>query len=297
MDTKNLNSSVTNINNIRFDDAWKGSAADNQIDSLNSFMDDFNKCVQDMTAFDAVLLLRDQYIKICDRIKELDALISGCSVDHDDPDSSCRCGEYANEIQMLEQQREDLRNTIIGLLGQFTGIDPEVDGMADLTTFDNVSPDELEVLGAFNGEFPLYDQNDYAHVEYYASDKSIATLGLFHRFYRNCNKSCDIFCSISTSSLARATLSASALLYLCMFSVVDFTPILQPSIRISAILWESFSIISFTSVLILAKALAILGGSCVVSCARFNKRWHLSPKSSCRSRYLSITASKRPSSA
>lgn len=177
MDTKNLNASVTNINNIRFDDTWIGSAADNQIDSLNSFMDDFNKCVQDITAFNAILLLRDQYVKICDRIKELDALISGCSVDHDDPDSSCRCGEYANEIRLLEQQREDLRNTIIGLLGQFTGIDPEVDGMADLTTFDNVSPEELEALGAFNGEFPLYDQNDYANVEYYAPDKTIATSG------------------------------------------------------------------------------------------------------------------------
>ena len=177
MDTKNLNTSVTNINNIRFDETWKGSAAENQIDSLNSFMDDFNKCVQDITAFNAILLLRDQYIKICDRIKELDGYITSCTADHDDPDCSCKCGEYAQEIAKLEAERLQLRATIIGLLGQFSGINPEVGDPVDLTAFDNVSPEELEVLGAFNGVFPLYDQNDYKDVEYYAPDKTVASSG------------------------------------------------------------------------------------------------------------------------
>ena len=168
MDTTNLNANVTNINNIRFDETWKGQAADNQIELLNGFMQDFNKCLQDITAFNAILVLRDQYIKICDRIKELDGYITSCSVDHDDPDSSCKCGEYAAEIAKLEAERIALRTRIIGLLGQFTGITPEVGAMVDITTFDELKPEGLEELptstpttsGPIN-EVPLYNQLEY----------------------------------------------------------------------------------------------------------------------------------------
>lgn len=161
MDTANLNGSVTNINNIRFDETWKGSAAENQVNQLNNFMQDFNKCIQDITAFNVILLLRDQYIKICDRIKELDALINGCNSDHDDPDSSCSCGTYAAEIAKLEKERMALRNKIIGLLGQFTGITPEVGDPVDLTTFDNPEPANMEDVpqlsphNPFNSDLPI----------------------------------------------------------------------------------------------------------------------------------------------
>ena len=161
MDTANLNGSVTNINNIRFDETWKGSAAENQVNQLNNFMQDFNKCIQDITAFNVILLLRDQYIKICDRIKELDALINGCDADHDDPDCSCSCGTYAAEIAKLEQERMALRNKIIGLLGQFTGITPEVGDPVDLTTFDNPEAANMEDVpqlsphNPFNSDLPI----------------------------------------------------------------------------------------------------------------------------------------------
>ena len=123
MDTANLNGSVTNINNIRFDETWKGSAAENQVNQLNNFMQDFNKCIQDITAFNVILLLRDQYIKICDRIKELDVLINGCNADHDDPDCSCSCGTYAAEIAKLEKERMALRREYIdSFKASLTGI-------------------------------------------------------------------------------------------------------------------------------------------------------------------------------
>ena len=168
MDTTNLNTNITNINNIRFDETWKGSASENKVSQLNNFMQDFNKCTQDITAFSAILLLREQYIKICDRIKELDNLINSCGEDHSDEDCSCSCGAYAQEIAKLEQERTALRNKIIGLLGQFSGITPEVGDPVDLTTFDELKPEILEELptltpttsGPIN-EVPLYNQLDY----------------------------------------------------------------------------------------------------------------------------------------
>lgn len=176
MEVSNLNSGVTNINNIRFSETWSGEAAEKQVESLNSFMSDLNKCISDLTAFDAILVLREQYIEICDEISRLNGLISSCSVDHNDPESSCSCGYYASRIAVLESQRQQLRSTIIGLLGQFSGINPEVGPAADLTTFDEINPDELESLGVFNGEFPLFDQTDYADT-IFVGNKTIATSG------------------------------------------------------------------------------------------------------------------------
>ena len=113
MDTTNINGNVTNINNIRFDDTWKGSAAESQITSLNGFMQNLNQCISDITAFDAILILKDEYVKICEEIARLNSLISSCSVNHDDPESSCNCGTYAAQIQQLESQRQQLRSNRI----------------------------------------------------------------------------------------------------------------------------------------------------------------------------------------
>ena len=175
MDISSMNNSVTNINNIRFSDTWSGSASDAQVESLNGFMIDLNKCIDDVSAFDAILVLKDDYVKICNEISRLNGLIASCSVDHSDPESSCSCGYYASQIQQLEVQRMQLRNTIIGLLGQFSGINPEIAPPADLTTFDETNPDDLETLGTFNGEFPLFDQTDYNTI--FVGNKTIATSG------------------------------------------------------------------------------------------------------------------------
>ena len=160
MDTTNINGNVTNINNIRFDDTWKGSAAESQITSLNGFMQNLNQCISDITAFDAILILKDEYVKICEEIARLNSLISSCSVNHDDPESSCNCGTYAAQIQQLESQRQQLRSTIIGLLGQFSGITPEVAPPVDLTTYDNPQPEDLGEMPVVN-EVPRYNQLEY----------------------------------------------------------------------------------------------------------------------------------------
>ena len=178
MDTTNMNTSVSRINNIRMDETWMGAAAEAQIDSLNGFMSDLNKCISDITEFRAILLLRDQYIAICSEISRLNSLIESCSVDHSDPKSSCSCGTYSAQIQELEVKRKELREKIIGLLGQFSGINPEVAPPVDLTTYDNVTPDELETIGEFSNGFPLYNQNDYKGVPFGNGDVASSGCGI-----------------------------------------------------------------------------------------------------------------------
>ena len=178
MDTTNMNTSVTNINNLRMTDVWTGNASEAQNQALESLMQDLNKCINDISAFDAILALRDKYVEICDEISRLDALISSCSVDHSDEDASCSCGTYSAQIQQLEKQRQELRTTIIGLLGQFSGISPEIAPPADLTTHDNVTPDELETIGEFSNGFPLYDQNDYKGVPFGNGDVASSGCGI-----------------------------------------------------------------------------------------------------------------------
>ena len=125
MDTANLNTNVSNINNIRFSDVWSGSAAEVQSDSLESFMKDLNKCIEDIALFDAILVLREMYIKICSEISKLSAQISACASSHGKEEEENGCGNCATlsaRIQELERQRKELREKIIGMLGQFSGI-------------------------------------------------------------------------------------------------------------------------------------------------------------------------------
>ena len=147
MDTSKLNSGVTNINKLMFSETWSGSAFDAQSATLNDLMTKLNQCIADLSAFDAILLLKDLYVSICDEISRLYGLMASCSVNHDDPESSCSCGSYAAQIQELEVKRKALREQIIGLLGQFSGITAEVAPPADLSQ--PVNPDELEDLGEF----------------------------------------------------------------------------------------------------------------------------------------------------
>lgn len=176
MNTADINNNYKNINDISFNQVWQGNASTYQIESLNSLKTDLNKCISDLASFDNILTLRDEYIDICSEISRFDSLISSCSVDHDDEESSCSCGYYSSQIQALEVKRKALREKIIGLLGQFSGITPEIEAAADLTTYDNVVVDDPKLLGEFNGEFPLYDQTDYEGVTF-VGNTDIATGG------------------------------------------------------------------------------------------------------------------------
>lgn len=133
MDTGKMNTSVTKINNMNFDNHWKGTAYETQSEQLTNTMNDLNKCINDVNDFNKILEKRTEYEEVCARIMALYKAIAGCSADHDDPDSHCNCGAYYNEIAALEKKREAIRNEIIGLLGKFAGIDPEILPPADLS--------------------------------------------------------------------------------------------------------------------------------------------------------------------
>ncbi len=181
MDTANMNTNVSNINNIRFSDVWTGSASEVQSDALDGFMQDLNKCIEDIALFDAILVLREMYIKICSEISKLSSQISACASSHgkEEEENGCgNCGALAAKIQELERQRKELREKIIGMLGQFSGINPEVAPPVDLTPHDDEVPPELQALGLPPGEFPLYDQNDYKGVPFGSGDVASSGCGI-----------------------------------------------------------------------------------------------------------------------
>ena len=137
MDTSIMNNSVTNINNLGFDSIWSGSAYEAQSQYLTETMTELNRCISDINDFNVILGLRDEYVKICDEISRLYSAMRSCGVNHDDPESSCSCGEYAAAISKLESDRLALRARIIGLLSKFVGIDAELFPAVDLSLVDD----------------------------------------------------------------------------------------------------------------------------------------------------------------
>ena len=161
MDTTNLNTSYETINKMGFDQVWSGAAYTNNRESLNNLMTQLNKCISDVNTFDQILVLRDQYIEICEKIQELYNSISSCSSGHTEEqnENGCgTCGYYSSQINTLETQRKTLREEIIGMLGQFCGISVEISGPVDFATvLDSENPMNVEILN----EVPRYNQLEY----------------------------------------------------------------------------------------------------------------------------------------
>ena len=161
MDTTNLNTSYVTINKMGFDQVWSGAAYTNNRESLNNLMTQLNKCISDVNTFDQILVLRDQYIEICEKIQELYNSISSCSSGHTEEqnENGCgTCGYYSSQINTLETQRKTLREEIIGMLGQFSGICVEISGPVDFSTvLDSENPTNVEILN----EVPRYNQLEY----------------------------------------------------------------------------------------------------------------------------------------
>ena len=161
MDTTNLNTSYVTINKMGFDQVWSGAAYTNNRESLNNLMTQLNKCISDVNSFDQILVLRDQYIEICEKIQELYNSISSCSSGHTEEqnENGCgTCGYYSSQINTLETQRKTLREEIIGMLGQFSGISVEISGPVDFSTvLDSENPTNVEILN----EVPRYNQLEY----------------------------------------------------------------------------------------------------------------------------------------
>lgn len=150
MDTANMNKSVTNINALGITEVWSGSAYEAQSEQLSELMTKLNKCISDISAFSAILALRDLYIALCEQIKSLYADKAACESGHGEEQQKYGCGTcsaISSEITAKEKERVALRNQIIGLLGQFSGITAEVEAPADLS--EEVVPTELEAIGEF----------------------------------------------------------------------------------------------------------------------------------------------------
>lgn len=157
MDTANMNKSVTNINALGITEVWSGSAYEAQSEQLSGLMTKLNKCIADISAFSAILALRDLYIALCEQIKSLYADKAACESGHGEEQQKYGCGTcsaISSEITAKEKERLALRNQIIGLLGQFSGITAEVEAPADLS--EEVVPTELEAIG----EFPDIEQEN-----------------------------------------------------------------------------------------------------------------------------------------
>ena len=148
MDTSNMNTSVQKINSLGFTNIWSGSAYEAQSEQLTDTMSKLNQCIADVSEFDAILILKDLYVALCNRISQLSAAMASCASGHtkEEEDNGCStCAKYAAEIEQKEKERKELREKIIALLGQFSGIDAEIADPADLSV--DVNPDALQDVG------------------------------------------------------------------------------------------------------------------------------------------------------
>lgn len=138
MDTTKINNSVTKIDDLGFEKCWNGTSYETQLEHLKNTMSDLKQCIKDIEDFDDILDKKEIYIGICDQISNLYASISGCTADHDDENCNCSCGTNTSKIEQLEIERKELRAEIIGLLGKFEGIAPEIMMPADLSKINDV---------------------------------------------------------------------------------------------------------------------------------------------------------------
>ena len=166
MDTSNMNTSVQKINSLGFTNIWSGSAYEAQSEQLTDTMSKLNQCIADVSAFDAILLLKEIYVAICNRISQLSAAMASCASGHtkEEEDNGCStCAKYAAEIAQKEKERKELREEIIALLGQFSGIDAEIAPPADLTA-EPVEPTSQEEFpepkhNPFNSDLPITNED------------------------------------------------------------------------------------------------------------------------------------------
>lgn len=170
MDTSKMNSSVTTINSLGFDSVWSGANFTAQRDSLNEFMGKLNQCIEDVNTFDKALVLRDEYISICNKISDLYSSMRSCDLETEEGVSAYNY--YSSQVSQYEAKRRELRSEIIGLLGKFDGIDVEVASMIDLNVDGGIRIlfDVPELLDIYNnhgnlsvnstGLFALYDSYD-----------------------------------------------------------------------------------------------------------------------------------------
>ena len=108
MDIANLNTGVTNINALGFTNIWSGSAFEAQSEQLTTLMTQLNQCIADISAFDAILVLSDLYIALCDKIRSLHAQKASCASGHGEEEEKYGCGNCAAlsaEIAAKEQER------------------------------------------------------------------------------------------------------------------------------------------------------------------------------------------------
>lgn len=165
MDTSKLNENYTNITNLGFNQVWSGAAYATSRESLNDMMGKLNKCLSDISEFDAILVLKEQYIAICDKISEYYGYISACSSTHGEEEKENGCGTcsyYSGEITKLETQRKDLRTEIIGKLGKFSGVEAEIAPPIDFSATVSETPANDIVLN----EVPRYAQQGYGETKY-----------------------------------------------------------------------------------------------------------------------------------
>lgn len=167
MDTTKLNSGVTTINSLGFNNIWSGAAYDVQRKSLNDLMTKLNSTIEDVNKFDKALTLKEEYIKICKKLSSLYSTMRSCDLETEEGKSRYNSCSY--QASQAEVKRAQLRTEILAILSGFSGIEAELTQMMDLNTdvkdltflFDINELVSFYASGApkhYGGIFALYDQ-------------------------------------------------------------------------------------------------------------------------------------------
>lgn len=161
MNTANLSESSEIVKGLGFDQIWSGASYATHKTSLTNMMSQLDSCISDVKKFEQVLVLRDEYIEICDKIQEYYNAMSSCSSSHTEEqnEKGCgTCGYYSSQITSLETKRKELREKIIGMLGEFSGIDAEIANPIDFAA--NYEA-RIPMNNGFINEVPRYNQLEY----------------------------------------------------------------------------------------------------------------------------------------
>lgn len=180
MNTKKLDTTLTNINKLGFDNIWSGSSYEIQSISLNNLLVNLQKAIGQLDKFNIVLEKKERYINICTTLSNLYKYKDYCESNHTEKQLKEGCGlcqQYSTSIRINEENRLTLRNEIIGLLSQFESITAEISGPSDLSDYPGkLNVEDINEISNKNiGEYPLYNQNDYSDVPY--GKGTVATSG------------------------------------------------------------------------------------------------------------------------
>jgi hypothetical protein len=145
MVNEDLTKYYNNINNLNFSELWKGEYYEKFSSDLNTLMSKLNTIVDLINKYNQIMELKASYEQLIQELNLKYDALNSCDLLTDEGKKAYE--SISGEIRVLESNRENLRNTILGQLNQLTNTNCEIGEMMVLGTVNNMEANTVLTTG------------------------------------------------------------------------------------------------------------------------------------------------------